>query len=536
MIAPNTSTESITLTLTITDSECLAELLARNEGADRNFFALSALRVGVLSLRQASGVIDRTGLRNEGDRLIGSLHAALKSHYEKTTSDIGGVLEKYFDVNDGALLQRLDRLVKKDGELETILSRNVGAESPLSSTLERHLGAESPMMQTISTDRSKGLLAALNEVLEASVKSHSRTITSEFTLDNKDSALSRLVAKITDENGQLRKEFSGDLETMRKEFSLDNKSGALSRLVGQVEQSRRAIVAEFSPDNEGSILSKIGRLLESTNESIRGSLTLDDEKSPLSRLKRELVGAVGEMEKKNSEFQTEVRETLAAITAKRSESKRSTRHGDEFHEEVGAFIEHEAQRLNDVCELTGDFPGAIPRCKKGDAVVSLGPESSAPGVAIVFEAKNDKSYTLKKALDEILVARENRRSECGVFVFAREAAPEGLDQISRFGQDIVVVWDSEDLYSDVNLKAAYSIARCIAVDKTKENDTKTGEIVAIENAVKSVARSIELLGSIQTMATTVKNNGEKIVKKAAKIQSDVTDQLELIDQHVAGLS
>jgi len=276
--------------------------------------------------------------------------------------------------------------------------------------------------------------------------------------------------------------------------------------------------------------------LEATNDSIRGSLTLDDETSPLSRLKRELVGAVGEMNKKNSEFQTEVRETLAAITAKRSEAKRSTRHGDEFHQEVGAFVQHEAQRLNDVCELTGDFPGSIPRCKKGDVVISLGPESSAPGVNVVFEAKNDKSYTLKKALDELAIARENRQAECGVFVFAREAAPDGLDLISRFGSDIMVIWDAEDPYSDVNLKAAYSIARCIAVDKTKDDDAKTGEIVAIETAVKTITRSIDMLGSIQTMATTVKNNGEKIVKKAAKVQADVTDQLELIDQHVAGLS
>lgn len=282
-------------------------------------------------------------------------------------------------------------------------------------------------------------------------------------------------------------------------------------------------------------MSKIGRLLESTNESIRGSLTLDDETSPLSRLKRELIGAVGEMEKKNTEFQSEVRETLAALTAKRSEAKRSTRHGDEFHDEVGAFIENEAQRLNDVCELTGNFPGAIPRCKKGDVVVSLGPESSAPCVNVVFEAKNDKSYTLKKALDELSIARENRKSECGVFVFARDAAPEGLEPISRFGHDIVVIWDSEAPLSDVNLKAAYSIARCIAVDKSKEDKTKTGEIVAIENAVKAVTRSIEVLSSIQTIATTVKNNGEKIVKKAAKLQSDVSEQLELIDQHVGNL-
>ena len=66
--------------------------------------------------------------------------------------------------------------------------------------------------------------------------------------------------------------------------------------------------------------------------------------------------------------------------------------------------------------------GAISRCKKGDAVVTLGPESSAPDVRIVYEAKGDKSYTLKKALDELTVARENREATVGVFVFDRVAA------------------------------------------------------------------------------------------------------------------
>lgn len=535
MIANATTNQPLTISLTVTDPESLAELLAREEGPERDFFALSALRVGVLSLRQAAGVIDRQSLRNEGDRLIESMRTALSSHYEKTTTDIGSVLEKYFDVNDGAFLHRLDRLVKKDGELESILSRHVGTDSAMSATLERHLGMDSPILQTVSTDRTKGLLAALTEVLNESVVSHNKVIAGEFTLDNKDSALARLVASITDENGKLRKDVASDVETMRKEFSLDNEDGALSRLVRQVEQSRRAIVAEFSPDNEESILFKIGQLLETTNESILGSLTLDDEDSPLSRLKRELVGAVAEMQKNNSVFQTEIREALAAITAKRSEAKRSTRHGDEFHDEAGTFIEHEARRLNDICELTGDVPGVISRCKKGDAVVTLGPESSAPGARMVFEAKNDKSYTLKKALDELATARENREAEFGVFVFARESAPDGLEPISRFGPDIVVVWDAEDTLTDVNLTAAYSIARCIAVEKTKGDTAKTGDRIAIEAAIKSINRSLESLNAIQTMATTVKNNGEKIVKQANKLLIDVSAQVELIDEHVCGL-
>lgn len=532
MIAPATTIEPLTMTLSITDADCIAELSTRDDGPDRDFFALSALRVGILAMRQAAGVVDRQAIRSEGDRLIETLRTSLRSHHEKTTDDIGTLLEKYFDVNDGTLLQRIDRLVKKDGDLESVLSRYVDGEtSSLSTAFERHLGAESPLLQTLSTDRSKGLLAALDDVIKESVRARNEAIIQEFTLDNEDSALARLVSRMTDANGKLRKEFASDVQQLRKEFSLDNEEGSLCRLIRQVEQSRRAIVSEFAPDNEDSILWKIGKLLASTNESIRDSLTLDDDDSPLSRLKRELVGAVDELNKRNDAFHTEVREALAAITARRDEAKRSTRHGDEFHDAVGAFVEHESQRLNDLCELTGNTAGAISRCKKGDVVVTLGPESSAPGVRIVYEAKGDKSYTLSSALEELNTAHENRQAEIGVFVFAHEAAPAGLDSLNRFGSDIVVVWDAEDPTTDVNLLAAHSIARFMAIEKTKTDAEKTGDRLAIESSVQSISANIDALSDIQRLATTVKNNGDKIVSKAVRLESVVRDQLELIEQH-----
>ena len=536
MIAPATTTTPLTMALSVTDADCIAELRTRDEGPDRDSFALSALRVGLLAMRQAAGVVDRQAIRSEGDRLLETLRTSLQSHYERTTDDMGTLLEKYFDVNDGTLLQRIDRLVKKDGDLESVLSRYVDGEtSSLSTSLERHLGADSPLLQILSTDRSKGLLAALNDVIKESVRTRNEAIIQEFTLDKEDSALARLVSRVTDENGKLRKEFASDIQQLRREFSLDNEEGSLCRLVRQVEQSRRAIVSEFAPDNEDSILWKIGNLLASTNESIRDSLTLDDDKSPLSRLKRELVGAVDELNKRNYEFHTEVREALAAITARRDEAKRSTRHGDQFHDAVGAFVDHESQRLNDLCELTGDTAGSISRCKKGDVVVTLGPESSAPDVRIVYEAKGDKSYTLKSALEELKTARDNRQAEIGVFVFARDAAPAGLDALNRFGSDIVVVWESEDPSTDVNLLAAHSIARFMAIEKMKSDAVKTGDRTAIESAVQSIFANVDALCDIQRLATTVKNNGDKIVSKAVKLESIVRDQLELIEQHASTL-
>ena len=276
-------------------------------------------------------------------------------------------------------------------------------------------------------------------------------------------------------------------------------------------------------------------MLAQTNESIQGSLTLDDEESPLFRLKRELVGVVEELNKRNTEFHTEVREAITAITVKRQESKRSTIHGLEFHAAVEEFVANEARRLNDICEQTGEVPGVISRCKKGDAVVTLGPESQAPGVRIVFEAKGNKSYSLKQALDELHVARQNRDSRHGVFVFDRNAAPEGLESLSRYGSDVIVVWDAADAATDVNLRAAFSIARCIAVQESVVDTTKKGERVAIELAIDSITRNLEALGEIERLATTTRNNGEKIASKAVKLKTQIEQQLESVSEHVVNL-
>src|SRR2546422_5394081 len=185
----------------------------------------------------------------------------------------------------------------------------------------------------------------------------------QFSLDTKDSALSRLVEEITGANGRLRRDLSRDLERVSSEFSLDNETGALSRLVGRVEQAQRMISAQFSRDDEGSALSQLTRLLEGTNASVNANLTLDDERSPLSRLKRELLHVIDTLVKSNGEFHAELRATLEAFQAKRSEAARSTRHGIEFEAAVGCVLQQEAQRLGDVYEATGTTTGARPYCK-----------------------------------------------------------------------------------------------------------------------------------------------------------------------------
>ncbi len=529
--------DSIRLELDVTDPEVVTECSKYQVGDERNGFALSALRLGVLSLKQACGAIDQTVVRDEGERLLLSVRELLTNHTTKSMADLTTVLGKYFDSSNGELPQRLDRLLKRDGELETVLSRHLDGEaSTLCRNLEAQVGDSSPLLRFLSPEDGQGFFASLNKTVQSSADVQKEQILRQFSLDDKESALSRLVAELTDTNGRLRKDFQDDLDRITREFSLDNEDGALSRLVGRVERAHRDIVHEFSPDNEQSVLSRISSLLEVTNQSIQASLTLDDENSPLSRLQRELLKVITELATGNQQFQMEMRTTLESFKARREEEARSTRHGLTFEDAVGEFVVREANRMNDVFEATGDQAGTIPRCKKGDLVITLGPDTVAPGERIVLEAKSDKSYDVSKGLAELQLAKQNRKAQVGIFVFSSETAPMGIEPVTRWGNDIAVVWDAEDANMDVYLKAAISIARAIVVQQRQHSEECTAEFAEMEKAIAAISREAGVLDDISRMANTVKNNGEKIVKTADRLKSKLDDQIEILTEHVTALA
>ena len=529
----NATVGTINIRMSVSDPETVAELSRHSEGTDRDRFALAALRVGVLALRQASGSVDADSVRREGERLMSSVRDTLKDHATNTLRGVAESLRKYFDANDGELPQRLNRLVSQNGELEQLLTRHIGTDgSTLAGTLEKHVGEESALLKMLSPEQSNGVLCLLKQTVEASLEQQRKTILGQFSLDDKESALSRLVKELTDGNGQLREELAEDVESVRKEFSLDNEDGALFRLVRRVEDANKAIMSEFSHDNEHSAINRMSSLLEKTHASIRDSLTLDRDDSPLARLRTELKKTIDSMSESNAKFQSDVRDALTELKAKREEAERSTRHGLSYEKELGEFLQVEARRLNDVHEDTTASAGAISRCKVGDHVIELGPDSAAPGSRVVFEAKGNKTYDVAKTLAELREARENRKASVGMMVFTPAAAPDGLEVINRWGDDIVVVWDAENADTDIYLRAAISLARSMVVAGRKAEDSTAADFAEMEAAVNEVLRNAELLDGIQTMATTVKNNGEKIVKKAEKLKGCLETQIERIQSHL----
>lgn len=499
----------IALSLTVTDPEMVAALSAHPEGRRRDEFALTALRIGIMAIKQAQGRIDGETVKAEGERIVSELETRLAQHRESVTGQITNSLKEYFDPRSGRFNERLERLLRQDGELEEVLRRQIASDgSELAGTLAKHVGDTSPLMKMLDPNASTGLLAALRQNVDDALKQQRDRILQQFSLDDGQSALSRLVRELTDTHGMFTENLQGSVKAVVGEFSLDNEQSALSRLVRRVETAQKQISSEFS---------------------------LDAETSALARLKREMLEVLDGHKKQTAEFQQEVREALAEMKARREEAKRSTTHGHDFEEELFRVVQRQCHRAGHIAQQVGATTGIIRNSKVGDITIELSPEHVAAGARIVVEAKEDASYDLSKARAEIDIGRKNRQAEVGVFVFSRDTAPASVEPFARFGNDIFVIWDANDATSDVFLDAAVSVAYAMCSRAAASRETQKADFESLERAIREIEKQIQGFDEITRSGETIKNSSDKILNRARIMKDAVGKQLRVLDEMVGDL-
>jgi hypothetical protein len=497
---------SLLVELTIHDSETIGELCRHQEGESRDHFAADALRIGVLALKQARGQVDADLVRRETDRLLQLLDSQLSNHAKSVHERLTDSLQVYFDPETGRFHERVERLVRKDGELEDVIRRQVGQDdSELAKTLAAHFGVESPLMKLLSPDQSQGLLASIIENVDTQLETQREHVVSQFSLDNKEGALARFIDELTDQQGELSEQLHTKIDEVVRQFSLDDDESALSRLVRNVERAQKTITNEFSLDEEGSAL---------------------------ARLKKELATLLEEERENNRDFQEEVRVALQRMETRKKEAERSTRHGVEFEEALFEALQHESQRTGDIATATGATTGLIRNCKVGDCLIELGPDNAAAGSRIVVEAKEKQGYGLAEALKEIETARKNRDAGIGLFVFSAKTAPEGFEPVTRYGSDVMVVWDAEDAQTDLFLRVGLTLARALSVRGREDESEQEIDFTEIDRAILEIEKRVGQLDDIDTWANTILKNSEKILDKIGKTRKALSKQVDTLQDQI----
>jgi hypothetical protein len=266
--------------------------------------------------------------------------------------------------------------------------------------------------------------------------------------------------------------------------------------------------------------------LKEHEQSILREFTLDRPESALSRLNTLVRETFLDLRKQQTDFETRVEKALASLRTAREVGAVTTLGGLEFEWVLGQYLQTQAEAAADLFESTGATPGEIKNCKTGDFVIELGSDSAAPGARIVWEAKRDKKYQTRDALNELDEARRNRRAQVGVFVLSRIAAGESRAPLARHDNDILVVWDPQEAASDVYLQAAFSLARALCVRQRQEQAGAEQSVAEIETAINALHKQLEQLEQIRTWAETVKSHGDKISSSAGKVAQKLGEELD----------
>jgi hypothetical protein len=522
--------------LLVDDPPAVATLCEHQAGDERDRFALRALNIGLQALDQARSRIDVDTIRREGSHILEILETRLGDHERQLNERMSRTLAEYFDPKSGRFQERVERLVKDGGDLEQVLRRAVAPEgSALARTLIQHVGEQSPLLRLLDPQSSQGLLKALDVSIAELVEQQREAVLREFSLDNDEGALVRLLGELKDRHGELQGWMRDQVASVVGEFSMDKEGSAMRRLVLRVEAVQKAMSQEFSLDNDASALSRLQRQLDQTRSAINRELTLDDGGSALSRLRRELIGLIEAQGVKSAKFHEEVASTLTQFTARKRAEARSVEHGHAFEDAVRAQVRRLADARGDIFEACGHKTGEIRNCKVGDAVITGGPDSVAEGSRIAVEAKEDASYTVANALEELEKARNNRKASVGLFVFSRKVVAEDEQLLRKFDRDVIVVWDAEDPGTDVVLQAGVELARALVVRAAKVHHAQKADLDALDAAILEIEKRVESLGKVATWAETIKGNSLKILDRVAKDREALQAQVEKLRESLADL-
>jgi hypothetical protein len=503
------SAEPIYVHLALTDPEVVAAVAEYPNGPQRTEFVSTCVKIGVLSLRAARGVIDGDAIRREGDRLIDQLTERLNGYRTLLESNVANSLARYFDPTSGLFSLRVENLVKDDGELAGLIQGQVSnVQQELTRTFERFIGENSQFLALLSPTESNQLLAAMRSTVNSVLQAEKAAILAQFSLDEPSSALSRLVRELTVTHGNLTEALGTRMAEVVGEFSLDREDSALSRLVRRVEEAQTSITREFS---------------------------LDNAESALSRLRGEVQAQLATLAQAQQSFHTEVVGLLSSLNARRQAEARSTTHGTVFEQTVGRQLRALGGRAGDIIEDCGTTTGLIRASKVGDFVVTLPPESAAAGAKIVVEAKESSSYSLASTLAEADEARRNRGAGICLFIHSAATVPAGLEPLSKFGNDVIVVWNPEDPATDVVFQAGYLTAKALSLRAAQRSRQEAASFLKIDKAIEALRRQLAGFDEMSTTSETIKNGALKMLDRLRIMRSDIERQVQLLGEQIAAV-
>jgi len=319
----------------------------------------------------------------------------------------------------------------------------------------------------------------------------------------------------------------GTLSILLKEY-FNAESGKVSLLLQKELGPGSSFAKTLDPSNRESVISKIEQAvnnkLKETTDGLTDQFSLDKDGSGMSRVKKLFEEKVEEIKTANNSFFSELRVHLGMQETRAEEVEKGTQKGRDFETVLYEKVAGLGQQLQDSTDNVTGTVGAVPRSKVGDYVIKLGDTSGAPGRRIVIEVKKEQSYRLRDAMEELKQAKENRQSDCGIFVFAKGYEPVEMGDFKIDGNDFLCTVDEAMLdrsQAAIFLEAAYKIARVYIITQMRKEKKGDVDLVVVKENITKMLKQTELMSELLTKAKTIQTSGENIEKIAKAIKEEL---------------
>lgn len=296
---------------------------------------------------------------------------------------------------------------------------------------------------------------------------------------------------------------------------LDGENGQLPRTLADFRGQFEAMLGEsFNPDSKKSLISKFELVTQAAAEEqtrrLNRALDPHAPDSLVGRLRDDLTRTVKEETAGLAARVADVREVITSAAAASAAAKamfdKTALKGFRFEDILHELINSQAVPYCDLAMQVGKERGAL-GTQEGDEVVTINPEDTRGASAnIVWEAKTGR-LGLRKILDELERAMENRDASVGIAVFGNVDLAPSKVPFAPYGDRAVLVIDKDDP-DESAVRLAYMWARWVARRRLGETNASI-DIDKIETLISDTIRALQHASPVRKGHTMAKKGIEE---------------------------
>lgn len=330
---------------------------------------------------------------------------------------------------------------------------------------------------------------------------------------------------ISDAEAATRKELTTAVNTAKQQL-LDETRRLFGGESPELLERLQPVLLRFGTELEAHVRSGTTQLLD------RAAKQLDptDPTSPMARHAATLAEQQNQLteriEKHNAAIAAKVDELATAIkvqAARATLAKVTPIKGGTFEAQLHALMSGIAAGLGDEYEDTTAKAGAVPRCKKGDGVLSV---SGQPTKVVV-----EMSDSLRAGWAEYLDEAERNRCAAASLGIVRTIEQNAGQTIRVLGQRRVVITFDPGADDPELLRTVLQLLRTVAIAASTRNGD--AEIATAEERIAEAIVQIEKVDAIKTTAGTIAKNASRIETQCTAISTTIR---RLLDQALVALA